>query len=109
MALLIHESAAEVRFEVSGKLAGATVSELGLVWSQHQSQIFWQKVVVDVSTVSDCDAAGEQLLARILANGAQFSARTPESLDLLRRVSDRAARLERARRTPVSVLTAGAA
>ncbi len=109
MALLVHDSPAEVRFQVSGQLSGSLVSELGQVWSQHQSLVFWQKVVVDLSAVSDCDAAGEQLLARILQNGGQMSARTPISLELLRRVSDRAARMKPTRQSRKTLARVGAA
>ncbi len=109
MALIVHDSPAEVRFQVSGKLTGSVVSDLGRLWSEYQSLVSWQKVVVDLSAVSDCDAPGEHLLARILQSGAQLSARTPASLELLRRVSDRAARLERARQTRPPLVRAGAA
>lgn len=109
MALLIQDSPVEVRFLVSGKLEGALVSELATALAQYQSLVFWQKVVIDLSDVSECDRAGEQLLARILQNGAQFSARTAASLDLLRRVSDRAAHMARALHKRPPFMSAGAA
>jgi hypothetical protein len=107
MALLVQDTPAEVRFQVSGKVAGSLVSELRRVWSKYQSLVFWQRVVVDLSDASECDASGEHLLARMLQNGAQFSARTPSSLDLLRLVSDRAASMERAGHRRTAVVQAG--
>jgi hypothetical protein len=95
MGILIEDKPAEIRMHVQGGLMDTAVSELNLCWSNYQAGDFWQKLVVDLSAASECDTAGECLLARMMQEGAQFSARTSVSLEMLRRVTERASRLDR--------------
>ena len=88
MALTIYEKADELQFELRGIFADAEVIHLQDEWERAQLNGFWRQIVVDISELSRCDTAGEQLLSRLLALGSRFSARNPYSLQLLRRLSE---------------------
>jgi hypothetical protein len=90
MALTIYEKADELQFELRGIFSDAEVIHLQDEWERAQLNGFWRQIVVDISELSRCDTAGEQLLSRLLALGNRFSARNPYSLQLLRRLSERA-------------------
>jgi hypothetical protein len=88
MAVTVHEHTTELYIEIRGRFSGAGILQLQKEWQRAQLAQFWRQVVVDISGLTYCDSAGEGLLRCLLAHGCRFSARTVDSLYLLRRLSD---------------------
>ena len=62
------------RFVVEGKLAGQCVCELEKCWLNVLTNESSRNVVVDLTSVTFVDAAGRELLTRLLAEGVRFEA-----------------------------------
>lgn len=70
--ITIHRDAAATRFALEGKLVGDWVSELEQCWLQAAAAS--SPIKVELNDVSFVDEAGQELLARMAANGAELSA-----------------------------------
>ncbi|MGH9836426.1 MAG: hypothetical protein ACRD9Y_25665 [Blastocatellia bacterium] len=71
--ITIHKDAAATRFALEGKLIGEWVSELEQCWLQ-AAAASPPRIRVELNDVSFVDEAGQELLARMAANGAELSA-----------------------------------
>jgi anti-anti-sigma regulatory factor len=67
-------TANEYRWILCGKLAGPWVGELRLVWDQVRHQSRGRRYVIDLSDVTVIDKSGEELLAELREEGAEFVA-----------------------------------
>jgi hypothetical protein len=83
----IHDRADELRFEILGHFAGDSVSELATKWVLSLPNSFHRKFTVDISGMTDYDAAGRKLLYRMYRHGTQFACGTPQSLIFLKEIS----------------------
>jgi hypothetical protein len=70
--ITIHKDVAATRFALEGKLVGDWVSELEQCWLQAAAAS--SPIRVELNDVSFVDEAGQELLARMAANGAELSA-----------------------------------
>ncbi len=94
MSLRIRQTGNEFRFELIGDFTDLMVVRLAELWKDAQSEC-WKDISVDLSGVTACSPAGEQTLSELLKHGTRMSARTPNSLDLLKRLSAGHKRLSR--------------
>lgn len=88
MAVAVCERANEVTFEIRNSLAGADVLRFQQASRAAQSHDCWRQIVIDISELRYCDAAGERILSNLAKRENRFSARNSQSLDLLRRLSN---------------------
>ena len=85
MDLYQHDSAAMFRFVVRGDLSGMSVREFEQAWNTATSIATRKEIVVDLSGVTNADAAGVELLSRMRESGVRLTAvLTPKSETFLR-------------------------
>ena len=92
--ITLHDTAAELRFRLEGKLAGLWVRELGQCWQTAASTTANRKTVVDLREVDFVDEEGQALLCQMRHAGVKFLAATPLIRDIVTRcgtVEDRTA------------------
>lgn len=77
MELHQHDGPEAFRFVLGGDLAGAAVEELAQAWATATSILKGKELIVDVSAVTDADAAGVDLLIRMRDTGARLIAALP--------------------------------
>jgi anti-anti-sigma regulatory factor len=65
----------EDRWILCGKLAGPWVGELRSNWDQVRDRLRGRRYVIDLSDVTVIDKSGEELLAELRDEGAEFVAR----------------------------------
>jgi anti-anti-sigma regulatory factor len=75
--ITLHDSAAEFRLKLEGRLSGPWVQELEQCWKTASSTTQDRKTVLDLGEVDFVDPAGESLLARMNADGVALVAVTP--------------------------------
>ena len=75
--ITLHDSAREFRLKLEGRLSGLWVHELEQCWNTASSTTHGRKTVLDLGEVDFVDPAGESLLARMHAEGAELVALTP--------------------------------
>jgi anti-anti-sigma regulatory factor len=75
--ITLHDSAAELRFNLEGRLTGAWVKELRQCWQTASSTTHGRKTVLDLREVDFVDADGGSLLAEMHGAGVQIQALTP--------------------------------
>lgn len=66
-----HDGAATFRFVLVGRLHGRYAEELEHAWITARSIINGKELVVDLSSVTGVDRAGEDLLSRMRSSGAR--------------------------------------
>jgi ABC-type transporter Mla MlaB component len=85
MQMFQHDSATMFRFVLRGELAGDEVQELEHAWTTALSILETKELVVDVSGITNADAAGVELLSRMRETGARLNATLPpESVEFVR-------------------------
>jgi anti-anti-sigma regulatory factor len=75
--ITLLDSAAELRFQLEGRLAGAWVNELRQCWTTAASTTAGRAAIVDLREVDFVDAPGELLLADMHRAGVRLEAITP--------------------------------
>jgi len=75
--ITIHDSAAELRFHLEGRLSGAWVEELRQCWQTAASTTSGRTTVLDLCDVDFIDPAGQRLVAEMHACGVRLMAATP--------------------------------
>jgi hypothetical protein len=88
--ITLHDTAAEFRIRLEGRLAGAWVQELGQCWRTAASTTEGRKTVVDLREVDFVDDEGMTLLHEMCGAGVRFVAATP----LMKDTVSRCARVE---------------
>jgi ABC-type transporter Mla MlaB component len=77
MQMFQHDSATMFRFVLQGELTGDEVQELEHAWTTALSILETKELVVDVSGITNADAAGIELLSRMREKGARLNATLP--------------------------------
>jgi ABC-type transporter Mla MlaB component len=77
MQMFQHDSATMFRFVLRGELTGNEVKELEHAWTTALSILATKELVVDVSGITNADAAGIDLLSRMREKGARLNAALP--------------------------------
>ena len=75
--ITLHDSAAELRFRLEGRLSGAWVAELRQCWLTAQSTVRTRKTILDLAEVDYVDGDGQTLLAEMFQHGVTLKAVTP--------------------------------
>jgi anti-anti-sigma regulatory factor len=75
--ITLHDSVAEFRLKLEGRLSGLWVNELEQCWKTASSTTQGRKTILDLAEVDFVDPAGESLLARMHAQGVELVAVTP--------------------------------
>jgi hypothetical protein len=83
----IRDGAAEFRVILKGRFAGPAVQEVRRMWVEKMAECLPTQFTVDISDLSDYDAAGRKLLREMHLHGIHFAASTPASLVLLSEIS----------------------
>jgi len=80
-----HDSATIFRFVLHGDLTGDGVREFEHAWTTARSILGAKALVVDISGITNADAAGVELLSRMREAGARLNAALPlESAEFIR-------------------------
>jgi len=85
MEMYQHDSATMFRFVLRGSLSGMSVQDLEQSWNTSSSVASQKEIVVDISGVTDADAAGVELLSRMRESGARLIAALPPKSEALLR------------------------
>lgn len=83
----LQDGAAEFRISLIGRFAGAPVQEVRQAWMKKLEERRSSRVTVDISALTDYDAAGRKLLRDMYLHGIHFAAATPASLVFLSEIS----------------------
>jgi anti-anti-sigma regulatory factor len=75
--ITLHDSSAELRFRLEGKLSGPWVTELRQCWQTASSTTAGRQTVVDLRDVDFVDGEGQQLLAEMHGRQVELQAITP--------------------------------
>ena len=75
--ITIHDSAAEFRFHLEGRLSGPWVEELRQCWQTAASTTGGRATVLDLCDVDFVDPAGQRLLSEMHAHEVRLVAATP--------------------------------
>jgi len=75
--ITIHDSAAEFRFHLEGRLSGPWVEELRQCWHTAASTTGGRTTVLDLCDVDFIDPAGQRLLTEMHAREVRLVADTP--------------------------------
>ncbi|MGH9328423.1 MAG: hypothetical protein ACRD2B_17270 [Terriglobia bacterium] len=70
--ITIHETPAEQRFVLEGKLIQPCVSELESAWERTRNERQGRHCIVDLSGTIAIDPCGKKMLARMSGEGAHF-------------------------------------
>ena len=90
MRYYIHAGPAAFRFELAGDLNGDDAVRLEQEWRGASLTIGTRVLVVDMSFVTGIDEAARSLFRRWYARGAEFSAGSKESRELVESITERA-------------------
>jgi anti-anti-sigma regulatory factor len=82
-AINIQDRAQEFRIVLEGRLAGETVSKVADTWAAALAEGLPRRMIVDISDLTDCDAAGRKLLRDMHLHGTRIAAKTTASLSFL--------------------------
>jgi len=77
MQMFQHDRSLTFRFVLHGELTGDGVEELEHAWTTARSTLGTKALVVDISGITNADAAGIELLSRMRETGASLSAALP--------------------------------
>lgn len=75
--ITLHDTAAEFRIRLEGRLSGAWVTELRQCWVTASSTTNGRSTIVDLHDVDFVDEAGQNLLAEMHGQGVELAASTP--------------------------------
>src|SRR4051794_38350236 len=89
--ITIHDSAAEFRIRLEGRLTGPWVNELRQCWRTAASTTGGRTTVLDLREVDFVCPDGEQVMAEMHREGVRFLAATP----LIQALIDEVSRLAR--------------
>src|SRR6266849_2008933 len=77
MKMLQHDSATMFQFVLQGELTADGVRELEHAWTTARSILGTKALGVDISGITNADAAGVELLSRMRETGARLNAALP--------------------------------
>ncbi len=77
MKIYVHDLMSTLEFKLIGALAANHVGEFERTWVTACSILNGRPIHVDVSGLTDIDAAGQQLIERLRQKGAKFIATPP--------------------------------
>jgi hypothetical protein len=87
MEMFQHDSETMFRFVLRGVLTGDRVQELDHAWTTAKSILGGKELVVDISGITDADAAAIDILSRMRQSGARLTAALPlGSAEFIRRM-----------------------
>jgi anti-anti-sigma regulatory factor len=89
-----HDSPDGLVLKFEGRLAGAWVVEAEACWRDARATHNGRSVVVDLSGVSTVDDAGRELMFHMHSAGARFVVRGCVMRELVREISQEAARVD---------------
>jgi hypothetical protein len=69
----VVETHGQRRLVLEGKLAGPWITEAERAWREVGNQLQGRKLIVDLSNVTLISADGEDMLLRLMGEGAKFS------------------------------------
>jgi hypothetical protein len=75
----LHDGPSAMRFKLAGRLAGSEVAELEQCWRTALSSLGSRRFLIDVSEVTDIDAAGRELMELWERTGGLFVAKSDQS------------------------------
>ena len=84
--ITLHDSPAELRFRLEGRLSGAWVGELRQCWLTAQSTVRSRKTTLDLGEVDYVDADGQSLLTDMFQHGVALKAVTPLIRELVQEI-----------------------
>ena len=85
MEMFQHDSATMFRFVLQGELTGDRVREFEHAWATARSILGTKALVVEISGITNADAAGVESLSRMRETGARLNgALPPESAEFIR-------------------------
>ena len=84
--ITLHDSAAEFRMTLEGRLAGPWVKELEQCWHTAASTTSGRRTIVDLADVDFVDQAGEAVLSQMHSEGVELVGETPLICSMLEQV-----------------------
>ena len=85
----VVETHGQRRLVLEGKLAGPWITEAERAWREVGNQLQGRKLVVDLSNVTLISADGEDMLLRLMGEGAKFSCGGVLTKHVLKRLAQR--------------------
>jgi anti-anti-sigma regulatory factor len=85
--ITLHDSSAELRFHLEGKLSGPWVTELRQCWETASSTTAGRQTVLDLGEVDFVDGEGRRLLAEMHRRQVRLQAVTPLIRSLVDEIS----------------------
>ena len=85
----VVETHGQRRLVLEGKLAGPWTTEVEKAWRDAGSQLQGRKLIVDLSNVTLISADGEDMLLRLMGEGAKFSCGGVLTKHVLKRLAQR--------------------
>ena len=82
-----QDGAVEFRITLIGRFAGPSVEEVRKAYHDNLNERRSARIGVDISALTDYDAAGRKLLRDMYLHGVHFAAATPASLVFLSEIS----------------------
>lgn len=82
-----RDGAVEYRITLNGRFAGTSVAEVRQAYFNKLDERRSSRITVDISALTDYDAAGRKLLRDMYLHGVHFAAATPASLVFLSEIS----------------------
>jgi len=85
----VVETHGQRKLVLEGKLAGPWITEAERAWREVGNQLQGRKLVVDLSNVTLISADGEDMLLRLMGEGAKFSCGGVLTKHVLKRLAQR--------------------
>jgi len=85
----VVETHGQRKLVLEGKLAGPWITEAERAWREVGNQLQGRKLVVDLSNVTIISADGEDMLLRLMGEGAKFSCGGVLTKHVLKRLAQR--------------------
>ena len=85
----VVETHGQRRLVLEGKLAGPWTTEVEKAWRDAGSRLQGRKLIVDLSNVTLISADGEDMLLRLMGEGAKFSCGGVLTKHVLKRLAQR--------------------
>jgi len=85
----VVETHGQRRLVLEGKLAGPWITEAERAWREVGNQLQGRKLIVDLSNVTLISADGEDMLLRLMGEGAKFSCGGVLTKHVLKRLAQR--------------------
>jgi len=85
----VVETHGQRKLVLEGKLAGPWITEAERAWREVGNQLQGRKLIVDLSNVTLISADGEDMLLRLMGEGAKFSCGGVLTKHVLKRLAQR--------------------